>query len=703
MNYKLSLLLFFALFASNAQILDIPDANFKNALVNTNCAVFDEFGQNVGDVDTNDDGEIQITEAEAVLKLNVANLNISSLIGINSFINLEELRCNNNQLDELDLSGLNNISILDCYNNQITALDVSNFINQSYINCNDNQISNFNAGATNSIVWLQCRNNQLSSLDMSGSIYLEVLFCSNNNLNSLFMKNGSNEASFGIFNGNAEDSLNFNNNINLEYICVDASEKSIVQSLIDNYGYDCEVNSLCDFTPGGEFYLVEGNTKFDFDTNGCDEADTIVPNFKLNIDNGVNTGATVPNETGDFSIPVQSGNYIITPDLENPDYFSVSPPNIIVDFPANQSPLLQNFCFIPNGLHNDLQIYVIPISQASPGFDSYYKIIYRNAGNVVLSGSVEFNYSFDSDYMQYVSSIPSEISNTNSILSWDYTNLIPFETREIEVNFILNTPTNPDFPLNSGDELNFDVTINPTQNDETPNNNDFGLKQIVVNSFDPNDITCLEGETIAPERVGDYVHYVIRFENLGTANATNIVVKNTIDDVKFDINTLIPIDGSHDYYTRINAQNEVEFIFENINLPFDDVTNDGYVLYKIKTLESLVLGDTFTNLAEIYFDFNAPIITNTYTTEIAEDDLSVLDFNLIETKVYPNPVNDILTIESDAAIHQATCYDINGRIIINSSFNESLTQLDMSPLKSGIYFIKLESNSQIETIKVVKK
>jgi hypothetical protein len=81
-----------------------------------------------------------------------------------------------------------------------------------------------------------------------------------------------------------------------------------------------------------------------------------------------------------------------------------------------------------------------------------------------------------------------------------------------------------------------------------------------------------------------------------------------IDLAKFDIATLVPLKSSHDFFTRING-NKVEFIFENINLDFNDATNDGYVVFKIKTKPTLVVGNTFTNNANIYFDYNFPITT----------------------------------------------------------------------------------------------
>lgn len=103
---------------AQAQIVNIPDANFKNALVNEIVADTDGDGAIDGPVDTNGDGEIQVTEAEAVFRLKVDDFNIASLQGIQSFTNLLELECSNNNISSLDLSQSPNLKILSCIINQ---------------------------------------------------------------------------------------------------------------------------------------------------------------------------------------------------------------------------------------------------------------------------------------------------------------------------------------------------------------------------------------------------------------------------------------------------------------------------------------------------------------------------------------------------------------------------------------------------------
>jgi hypothetical protein len=308
--------------------------------------------------------------------------------------------------------------------------------------------------------------------------------------------------------------------------------------------------------------------------------------------------------------------------------------------------------------------------------------------------------TFDDAKLDYVAANPVFNSTAVNNLTWNYTNLQPFETREIALVLNVNSPM--EIPaVNNGDQLDFVAQITPFTNDEVQFDNISSLKQIVVGSYDPNDKTCIQGETIAPSEVGNYVHYLIRFENTGTYPAENIVVKDMIDLTKFDIVTLVPLKSSHDYFTRING-NKVEFIFENINLDFNNATNDGYVVFKIKTLPSLVLGDTFTNNANIYFDYNFPITTNTYTTTVAALSSQDFDFGTYFT-LYPNPAKDVLNIQAkqDLTINSIEIYNQLGQIVMAST--NTLNTIDVSNLASGTYFVKINTQKGSANSKFVKE
>jgi hypothetical protein len=204
--------------------------------------------------------------------------------------------------------------------------------------------------------------------------------------------------------------------------------------------------------------------------------------------------------------------------------------------------------------------------------------------------------------------------------------------------------------------------------------------------------------------VGEYVHYMIRFENTGSAEAVNIVVKDEIDITKFDIRTLSIVDVSHEVKTRITEGNIVEFIFKDIYLPFDDDNNDGYVVFKIKTLATLGLGDTFSNTAEIYFDYNAAIITNEALTTVeiplgTEEQLAD-----IAVSISPNPTSDILSIKSDYTINKIAIFSSAGQLIKQIAYTTKSKNatINLSDLDAGIYMIKIGTEEGSALKKVVK-
>ena len=661
-------------FVAQAQIVNIPDANFKTKLIALG-------------FDTNNDGNIQNLEALAITWLDISSSNISNLTGINSFSNLTYLACAGNQINSLSINGLNNLQQLVCYNSQISSLNLSGLDSLKNLQCYANQLSTLNVNQLTNLENLVCDNNQLTTLDLSNLSKLQSIQCWNNQLEQLFLKNGSIESYLALYNPT------------LTYICCDESQVASIENQLIGYGFfNCQVNSYCSFTPGGNFYTIEGNTKLDSNSNGCDVNDINFSNLKFSITDGTTLGSIISNTLGNYSIPVQAGSHTITPVLENPTYFNISPSSFVANFPTQTSPLVQDFCVTANGVHHDVEVTIIPTNPARPGFDANYTIIYKNKGNQIENGAVTLD--FNDAVLDLVSANHSFSTQTNNLLTWNYTNLQPLETRTIDLVFNVNSPTETP-AVNIDDQLNYTATITPLTTDEFQYDNTSGLKQIVVGSYDPNDKTCIEGTTVGPDMIDQYVHYVIRFENTGTYPAENIVVKDMIDLTKFDVNTLIPLHSSHDFVTRING-NKVEFIFEGINLPFDNANNDGYVAFKIKTKSNLVVGDTFSNDANIYFDYNFPITTNTFTTTIAA--LKVTDFDFgTHLTLYPNPVKDVLNFQSkdNTTINSIEIYNVLGQVVL--AVPNSISTVDVSSLQSGNYFVKVNTDLGISNSKFVKE
>lgn len=212
MKTKLFFALLFTTIISFAQIVNIPDANFKAKLLaaSPSNTIAKNLTWNYFKIDANNDGEIQNSEAEQVIDLDLSSSSIQSLVGIQSFINLLNLRCQYNQLSQLDVTGLTQLKNLDCFSNQLTQLDVSGLSQLRELYCWNNQLTQLDVSGLINLRFLYCYSNQFTQLDVSDLTMLQWLDCSFNQLIQLNIKNGR-----------FDNLMDFNYNPNLQYICAD--------------------------------------------------------------------------------------------------------------------------------------------------------------------------------------------------------------------------------------------------------------------------------------------------------------------------------------------------------------------------------------------------------------------------------------------------------------------------------------------------
>lgn len=630
------------------------------------------------DLSWNKLNSLDVSGMTSLADLNVDNASTSftydfTSLNVQGCTNLYKLICSRNVLSDLNLNGLTNLYLLDAYGN-----------NDIFTNTGLQAIHLQNCSSLKKVIVHS--NPYITELDLScSSGYTEIRVQDCTNLQRINLKNGANDSAMyaGLF------SYQFTPNLTL--VVVDFNENyTFLPTTIQQSPY-------YNFTPNCSYNTVMGTVKFDIEGDGC-QNNSGVQGIKMQYNCSLPECYTFSDNQGNFILYTQSNSISITPqnDLYPLFDFGLSGP-VVLNFDENT--ILQNIdlCLAPNTVTNDVEITVLPIEQARPGFDTTYKIAYKNKGNQIESGTI--NLTFEDAVMDWVTSNPTTTASENN-LQWSFSNLLPFETRTTEVTFNINSPMeNP--PIIGGSILNFSGTITASPLDVNQSNNTSTLSQTVVNSFDPNNIICIEGKSVSPNNIGGYVNYIINFENNGTANAQNIVVRNAIDATKFDITSLTPVASSNNVITRTNENNEVEFIFQNINLPFDDANNDGYIAYKIKLKPTLVLGDTFSNLANIYFDYNYPIVTNNFISTI-ENNLGTQENDAIPALlVYPNPTKETLFFNTKSIILKVEVYDSTGRLLISDSKVEN--GINISSLNTGNYIVKIYSDKENSTIKVIKQ
>lgn len=634
-------------------VINIPDPNFLAAIIE------DGF-------DLNNDGQIQASEANYIQSLDVHSNNISDLTGINHFPNLTYLNAMDNQIAAVNIVGLQHLGTLNLSDNEITDVFVDNLpvLSVFYI-----------------------RNNQFEDLDVSGLPGLGELDLEGNaNLERLNVKNG--------VPGQMWIGLGVVDTTSLEYLCADEDDlTAYYNTLTGQYGMELYVSSYCTFEPSGIFNTISGIVTIDANGNGCAATDAGQSFVKLKVSlNGVYLGSAFTTANGNYSAFASvPGVYTIMPELENPGIFTVTPGQADVNIAAvNNTTATQNFCLTPNGVHPDLEVVVAPTSNAQPGFDATYRIVYKNKGNQTLSGAVIFTY--DDNRLDFVNAAPATSASSSGSLTWNFVNLKPFEHNEIEVKLNLNGPMETP-AINLGDILTYSVAITPSTGDDTPADNAFMLNQTVIGSYDPNNVICLEGANVSPSAIGQYLHYVVNFENTGTAAATFIAVRHDINPADYDIASLQVMGSSHPAVTSVNG-NKVEFYFDNINLGASD---HGNILFKIRSRNTLQANDSVLNKANIFFDYNFPIETNDAVTTFQL--LSRNDFGQTGISIYPNPTRGIVTINSVSAIQKVELYNIQGRLL--QTQDGASQKLDLSGRAKGIYFVKIANADGIKTEKIV--
>ncbi len=512
---------------------------------------------------------------------------------------------------------------------------------------------------------------------------LQYINLRNNNVGDLFYTN-----------------YNFSDNPSLHFICADDSEKIRIMDSVSRQlpGQGTIVSTVCNFIPSANS-TIKGILRIDYNLNGCSNADSTMMNVKLNNSDGTLHTSTFTNNAGQYTFYTLANTDTVAPIFQHPSWFNVSPPIHIINIPNPGITAIADFCVIPVGNHSDVDISIIAVTRARPGFNAKYRIVYSNKGNRRQSGT--FNMNFNTSKLSFVSATVPPVSQTGNTLTWNYVDLYPFQTRSVEVNFLVAVPPT----ANAGEVLTFSSTIYPVSSDETPLDNHTRLVQTIVNSYDPNDKEVAEGSSIDISQVGEYLHYTIHFQNLGNGDAINVLIKDSLTN-NLDWNTFTPVSASQSFIANMPKGNVVQFMFNNINLPpksVNEAASQGFVAFKIMPKGTIVVGEIINNKAEIYFDFNQPIVTNTVSTKIVTPKKTD---NLIDLSIYSNPVKDEIrfTVKPGSKIRAINLYNAVGEKLYSETVTTTGTdrKVNIANLPTGILFLQVITNGGTAVQKVTR-
>jgi len=353
-----------------------------------------------------------------------------------------------------------------------------------------------------------------------------------------------------------------------------------------------------------------------------------------------------------------------------------------------------NFGLVPSFL-SDFSIDATANAPFRPGFNNTISITWQNLG---IGQTSDVVFQFPGTAVSYLAADPVPDAISGDSLIWHLSNIAPGQQGKLVVNFMTHTD------IAIGDTLQFLADIEPESTDEQPGDNVYQLNEVVVGAFDPND-KSVTPVIFTPDSLYTRVPltYLIRFQNTGNFPASKVIVRDTLSQ-NLNLSSVEIIAASHPYQWDVLEGRVLEFTFDPISLP--DSTNDeagshGFIKFRILPSAQLDYGEMIENSAQIYFDFNEPVMTNTVVTtiEFPSNSKELPEKELLILTPIPNPNNGAFKLAFSRRLSETASLqvlDLTGRIRFVSYLPAGTlaTDVDLQNISEGIYFIQMKSSTE---------
>ena len=634
-NTKMKISLFIGFFLCflgiNAQeIVNIPDANFKNALLNHNPVV-----------DLNNDGEIQVSEAESFTEtLNLDSQNIADLTGIEAFINLTGLSVYNNKLQVLNVSENTAMEKLSCSSNQLTSLDLSNLPNLTELYCAYNAITQIeHLDVPVHLSQFNCSHNQIQSLNLIANTELSWLWINDNQLQEVNLQNGNNTA-ISIF-----DARN-----NPDLTCI----------YVDNAGYSSQ-----------NWTNIDAHTHFVENQNQCDYYNPVyVPdyNFERYLETHDSSGNPV-NIGDDTSMGngVDNDQYVYEGAIKNVDSLVVSELGIADLTGIEYFTGLKYLSCAKNDLQNlnlahNLQLEILLASE-------------NQIGTIDLSQNPALKE------VDFTLNNLSEINIKNNTLI-EKANLRKNKIRNIDVSglshlsFLMVSENNLEsIDVSNCDELFYlELFTNQLADIDVSTCNNLYYLYVQRNLLTQIDVSH-------NQNLGRFECWGNQLTQIDVQNNPRLYwvdfSKNQLTELDLHNNTLLRY-----VYFQENQLQEVDFRNGNNTIVVDFKAYDNPDLTCIYVDDADYAKNNWTLIDDK---------TNFVETESECEALSVDEQTNSRFLLYPNPAKEVLKLDLQEPVKSVKVYNSNGQLvkeIIQTGF------VPVADLPKGIYYLKIQTEKR---------
>ncbi|MCB9314636.1 MAG: T9SS type A sorting domain-containing protein [Lewinellaceae bacterium] len=421
---------------------------------------------------------------------------------------------------------------------------------------------------------------------------------------------------------------------------------------------------------------------------------------------------TYTDAQGFYEFVTTPGDYTVEfPDQVQFDLLCPDPGTYSVSLPVMGSVSETNNFFVKTKPVKNLGISVAP-GQAVPGFPLIFTYWVSNLGDAAASG-VAVTFKHDPNvsgitpsyaFSTYDAAVQTAVSDNI---------YLPKTSTYGPYVFSMQVPT--DVPV--GTVLHFSMDITPVDGDFFPADNHVEWSQTVVSAFDPNDKRVSPGDTELGGKIFEedsLLHYMIRFQNTGNHPATTVEIRDTLDE-HLDVTSIQPGGSSHAYLLqyRFEGHNVLILSFENIYLPdssADAAMSQGFVAFSIKRKPGLPVGTRIHNRAGIFFDFNAPVLTNTVESVLSGPvGVKSEQAMAMPLRVFPNPTADRFTVELPqpaTADMVLRVVDFTGRVVLETKpeTGNARQTVQAGGVPNGLYYLQVTNGGTVlATTKFIKQ